>query len=84
MLPWLSPATTRDQRRVEHSSNYLAGQTRAGTGGGVTCLLPSAKAGEGNLTTVTTVSFVLGTVLPEAVRDTALWQVGQLPPGTGP
>lgn len=35
MLPWLSPATTRDKRRVEHSSNDLAEQTRAGTGGDV-------------------------------------------------
>lgn len=53
MLPWLSPATIRDKRRVEHSSNDLAEQTRAGTGGDITCLLPSAKAGGGNLATVT-------------------------------
>lgn len=52
LLPWLGPATTRDKRRVKLSSNDLAEQTRAGTGGDVTCLLPSAKAGEGNLATI--------------------------------
>lgn len=41
-----------ETRRVEHSSNDPAEQTRAGTGGDVTCLLPSAKAGGGNLATV--------------------------------